>query len=659
MRRSPLAVIAVGVLWLAQTPPGVAADDDLFQFFEEEAVVVAASKHPQKLSEAPASAYVVTARDIERYGYRTLSEALQSVPGVYVTNDRNYSYIWVRGFGRPGDYNSRVLVLVNGHRVNDNLYGFTSPDHAFPLDIKSVERIEVIKGPGSALYGDNALLGVINVVTKTPSGAPGAQVNLEAGSYGTLKEFVSLAHRLPNGLDVYVGGSHRRMNGQNLSYPEFAAVNGGVAQGVDGEEDYDVYLSVAKSGLILHGNVGSRTKQIPTGSWGTRFNDPGNETTDFPGFVEVKVDQTVGAGSQVVGRAYYDWYHYRANLSYDNATPPPAVIVNRDLAREAWVGEELRVRFTPFGPDHALTLGEEFEKNLRGLQVNYDADPFLVRVDDNRTPYRWALFAQQEWTPRPAMGITLGLRYDAYESWGKAINPRVAAVVQVGEQDTVKLLYGTAFRAPTPYEMFWADFSTSKPNPSLQPEHIRTAELVWQRRIRDTGEITVGAFESRINRLISSVTDPLDGLAQYINKERISSRGIEVASKWEVPGVVSGHLGYILQGTREVSGSRLSNSPRHSGSAGLSLAFPALGASAGIEAFAIGRRTTFQQTVLPATAVLSLNLSARPWPKGPRLYAGAYNLTDTDYAVSGGGEHVPDRIRQDGRHFNFGLEHRF
>ena len=101
-------------------------------------MVLAASKHPQTTSAAPANAAVITAADIERYGWRTIGEALQSVPGFLMTDDRNYSYLWVRGFGRPGDYNSRVLTLIDGHRINDNVYGGVLAGREFSLDMRSI-----------------------------------------------------------------------------------------------------------------------------------------------------------------------------------------------------------------------------------------------------------------------------------------------------------------------------------------------------------------------------------------------------------------------------------------------------------------------------------------------------------------------------------------
>ena len=120
----------------------------------------------QKVTEAPSSVTIITADEIRGFGHRTLADVLRTVRGFYVTYDRNYSYLGVRGFSRPGDYNARVLLQVDGHRLNDNVFGSALIGTEFPLDVDLIERIEIIRGPSSALYGTSAFFAVINVITK-------------------------------------------------------------------------------------------------------------------------------------------------------------------------------------------------------------------------------------------------------------------------------------------------------------------------------------------------------------------------------------------------------------------------------------------------------------------------------------------------------------
>jgi iron complex outermembrane receptor protein len=133
--------------------------------------VYGASRHEQLETEAPSSVTVVSAQDVKKYGYRTLADLLQAVRGMYVTYDRGYTYIGIRGMNRPGDFGGRVLIAINGHRLNDPIYDQAVNGTEFPLDVDLIDHVEVIRGPGSSLYGNNAFFTVINVITAITSSA--------------------------------------------------------------------------------------------------------------------------------------------------------------------------------------------------------------------------------------------------------------------------------------------------------------------------------------------------------------------------------------------------------------------------------------------------------------------------------------------------------
>src|SRR5580692_11900059 len=156
---------------LALTATGIAQqgneDTDLSEVSLEELSniqVYSASKHMQNASEAPASVTVVTADEIQKYGYRNLADILRSVPGFYVTYDRDYTFVGVRGFGRLGDWNSRILVLIDGHRINNNVLGQAMLGNEFLVDVDMIDRVEIVCAPSSSLYGANAFFAVINVI---------------------------------------------------------------------------------------------------------------------------------------------------------------------------------------------------------------------------------------------------------------------------------------------------------------------------------------------------------------------------------------------------------------------------------------------------------------------------------------------------------------
>ena len=187
-------------------------------------VVSTASKFPQAIREAPASITVVTDEEIRRFGYRTLADVLRSVRGFYTTYDRNYAYVGMRGFARPGDYNTRVLLLVDGHRLNDDIYDQAPIGTDFPIDLSLVERVEVIRGPASSLYGTNALFGVINVVTKTGADRKGVRADAAAGSLATGGAGASYGRLFGDGRELLVAATTYRSAGQRqLHFPEFGA----------------------------------------------------------------------------------------------------------------------------------------------------------------------------------------------------------------------------------------------------------------------------------------------------------------------------------------------------------------------------------------------------------------------------------------------------
>ena len=149
----------------AQTPPSEVTTPSLEELLNVE-IISTASKFSQEVTHAPASITIITADEIRYYGHRTLADVLRTVRGLYTSYDRNYSYIGVRGFSQPGDYNTRVLLLVDGHRLNDAVYDQAPIGTDFPIDVSLIERVEIIRGPGSSLYGTSAFFGVINVITR-------------------------------------------------------------------------------------------------------------------------------------------------------------------------------------------------------------------------------------------------------------------------------------------------------------------------------------------------------------------------------------------------------------------------------------------------------------------------------------------------------------
>ncbi|MBC7976722.1 MAG: TonB-dependent receptor plug domain-containing protein, partial [Myxococcales bacterium] len=150
--------------------------------------VVAASRYAQKPGDSPTLVSSVDAEIIDRFGYRSLGEVLRGMRGVYLSNDRNYSYIGVRGLSVPGDYNTRLALSIDGHGINDAVYQLAPAGIELGLPMIAIDHVEMLRGGAWSVYGESALLGAIEVVTARGATRPGLRVtttsraNLETAS---------------------------------------------------------------------------------------------------------------------------------------------------------------------------------------------------------------------------------------------------------------------------------------------------------------------------------------------------------------------------------------------------------------------------------------------------------------------------------------------
>jgi outer membrane receptor for ferrienterochelin and colicins len=615
------------------------------------------SKYPQKLSEAPASVTVVTREDVKRYGYRTLADILRSVPGFFVTNDRNYEYLGIRGFNRPGDYNSRFLLLIDGHRLNDPIYQMALIGQDFPLDVDLIERVEVIRGPSFALYGSGAFLAVINVITRRGGEMRGGEVSLAGGSFLSHKGRLSYGNRWTNGLEMLVSGSYFNNPGPHgLFFPAFdgPATNNGIASNCDYESAYNFFSKISYQGFTLTSLYGSRSKGIPTGAFVTAFNDSRNRTVDASGFTELKYERTLPSDWGLLARLGFNLNTYDGYYRYFTEGRSGFNYQNRDVGRSQWLDGEVQVT-KRFLERHMLIAGAEFEKYLNMNQQNYDTTPYQVFLDDHRQGNFWALYTQGEFVLHPTLHFYAGVRFDRYSTCGSAINPRAALVYQPLAATTFKLLYNEGFRAPSGMELYYQDgYLTAKANPDLRPEKIRAFELIWEQKLAKTLLFKTSGFYYRINDLISQVTDPQDGLAVYRNLMSVDAKGVEVelGGHWRF---LDGRLSYSFQDVRNLKTEHLlSNCPQHLGKVNLMAPLFRDKLFGGIEVLFTSPRRTLTGRTVSAYGVTNLTLLSRNLWKGLEVSASVYNLFNQRYFDPGSLDHLSSgvrRIEQDGTTF--------
>ncbi len=622
--------------------------------------VYSASKFTQKVSDAPSAVSVVTAADIKTFGWRSVADILRSMRGLYVSNDRNYSYLGARGFLRPGDYNTRFLLLVDGNRNNDAVFDQASIGSEAVLDVDLIERIEFVPGPGSSIYGANAFFGVINIITKRGRDLNGQQVSVETGSHGMRKARASYGRRDENGAEWLLSATAYREHGPDLYFPEFdtPADNNGVAHRLDYDRGGSVLMKGGIGPFSISIAHSERKKGIPTASYSQVFNDSRSHTVDTQSFIDIGYRMQPTLDTDLSSRLYWGRYDYQGDYIYDY----PPLTINRDGSRARWWGLETKLVSTHY-VDHKLVLGVEHQRDYQRGQFNFDVDPFVPNLDDHRAGHRTGVYVQDEITLRQDLLMNAGLRYDHDSSTGDGnLNPRLALIYKATPATTFKAIYGTAFRAPNAYELYYQLLSDGgqKANPDLKAERIRTQEVMVEHHLSADARITASVFHNTVSNLITHTLDPADGLMMFQNLDRATAHGIELEFEKVWSGGTSLRASYSHQRTRDsTTGNVPPNSPRHLAKFNLAKPLFSTNWRTGLEAQYVGRRNTLDGEKVGAYWLANLTLSSIRLAPGLEASASIYNMFDRRYADPGSEEHVQDAIWQNGRHFRLKLVYAF
>ncbi len=660
-----VARLALG-LWLAGSWVGAVhaagGEDELFEeelLFGEIPSVFTASKFEQKVTEAPARTSIVTRDEIQRFGYRFLSEILQSMPGFYFNNDRNYMRLGVRGFSILGDYNTRLLLLVDGHRINESIYDSMDVDDLFVLDVDLIERVEVVRGPGSSLYGSNAFFGVINVITRDGRGLNGTEVAGSVGSDNTYQGRVSHGERLANGVEYLVSGTYHESGGNDRVYArEFddPATNNGIYEDNDDRQFDQLFGEISFGDFALQAAFVDREKHVPTGAYNTLYNDPNYRTEDKRAYVDLTYETQLEGDGNLLARVLYDEYEYLGYYPYDYG-PPPDYVVYRDEGESQQWGAEVRWSKQLF-ERHRVTLGAEYRESLKQVQKSYDVYDTYLDIDTDAAT--WALYAQDEFRVRDDLILSVGLRFDDFDSFGTTTNPRLAVVWTPVSGTTLKGIYGTAFRAPSSYELYYNDGGVFQKQPDeLDPETIETFELILEHQLTPALRAVASVYQNTVEDLISAEEDPADGLVVFGNRDDIEVRGAEMELLGNWHNGWRGGLSYSYMLAEDADGSRLLNSTRHL--LKLNLIAPLIEdkLTAGLELQYESGRETLAGKHSDDFLLANLTLSSRQWVPGLTLSASVYNLFDEDYDHPGAQEHGQDLLEQDGRTFRVKLQYAF
>ncbi|MBK8815309.1 MAG: TonB-dependent receptor [Methylococcaceae bacterium] len=553
--------------------------------------------------------------------------------------------------------------MIDGHRYNDNLFESFYINEDFPVDIDMIERVEVVRGPSSSLYGSNAFFGVINVITKRGRDQQGANIKTSYGSNNTYKTSASYGQRFSNGIEAFLTGTFYDSQGDSRFFSkEFAdpSTNNGFYIDNDEEESKRFMGKLAYGDFTLEGVYVDRKKAIPTGSFETVFNDPRAGTDDESAFLYLNYNHTFDNQLNLQARVSYNNYRYTGDYPTDfsQAGNLSDIAVNTDYFKGQWWRAGLEITKILFD-DHRVTAGSEYQDNFEQFLTNFNTRPNGIVSEINpvdSSTDRWAFFIQDEYTITSQVTFNAGVRYDYYSVSGGTINPRLALIYNPWEKTSIKLLYGTAFRAPSQFEINSPAFDVIA-NDKLKPEKLETTEIILEHYFNQSLRGELNFFHTNVNDIIANVRISGDR-TQNRNVDNVTSDGFEVQLEDNWNNGFQARLSYSWQHTDyDDQDTRLPNSPEHL--VKLNLIAPVWRDKVfiGFETQYVGARKVPAKDVGATTGKISgytisnVTLFTQNWIKGLELSVSAYNLFDERYYDPGSPDHTQNGILRDGLTF--------
>ena len=640
-----------GVLMLIAPPYAFAEESDvshqtnLIQTPIEQLMamdVQTASKIASQISAAPSAVSIVTADDIKAYGYHTLAEILESMRGLYVSNDHAYSFLGGRGYGRPGDFTGRIMLLLDGNQVNNNIYNSAGIDYTGIIDPALIERVEYVSGPGSTIYGNNAFFGIINIVSKQGHDINGLQVSGEVSSHQGREAKVHYGKRLENGAELLLSASGFNSDGQNYHFDEAVNVNNaGMARNLDEQHSRRLFGKVEWDGWFAELAYSTRKKDIPTAPYSADFNAPYNYE-DSTLEANLKHDRQLGKSLQMSLNGYYGKYDYH-RLATHSAAPWEVDSLGQ------WWGLNAQFVGTWFESQRIL-FGTEFRNDFKQDISTPNAD-----VDAHEKTL--SFYAHDEISIANKWKVNAGARVDYHKDKSGDISedtsPRVALIYQPIEATTLKLSWSTAYRRPNPFEQCYTDGSLLG-NPNLKSERMEATEFVVEHHLDRDTRILGSIYQYKTEDYIWSV--PVGSKTQFKNKDGGTADGgdLELEKHWD--NNVRLRASAAFQNAKNAYGKWQINSPRQIGKINLSVPFMHDAWRAAFELQTYGERKTEKATILGGYSLANLTITADKLLPNLGVAFGIRNLFDRDYdAVAPrsnltSGSHNPlTMISQDGR----------
>jgi outer membrane receptor for ferrienterochelin and colicins len=554
----PAALLAVSA-WL---PAAARAEEthDLDELLAE-SIVSTPSRSQETATTAPATSSIVTAEDLRRYGVRSLDEAINFISlGMVTSSPLHAVEIGARGVLLTSDYGNHVLLLLDGHVLNEAWNGSAYFDRGLAVPLELVDHIEIILGPGSVLYGSQAMLGVIHVVTRRAAARRGPTVVAEtelgfpsrrsgaliapslsdsyrdrlglgyrlAASFGREFEVGGVAGELLAGLEYYrqdgpsfelgpqaYGADAVTGEPKNFGPRATPGVWGGVTHHAYYTEAPAAYLRATLGDAYLAARAASYRRATPYLGGNVNlsgdFDVARNRETDRWLNFELGYRHTLTELVDVALRAYADGYDYHwrdeSSAAEDCSGGAPLGCTQDLLGNSKTLGSEAQVHFS-WWPELRLETLLGVDAKVRTIGSDYDVIDRSTRLalvggnEHSRSDVAFAMYAQQSASLTRWLDLNVGARLDYDERSGSALSPRSALGVTPWQGGRLKLIYSEAFRAPSAYELGYADYTTQIPPEHLRAENVRSVESSVEQHF-GAQRILFGVFRSWWSNMIS------------------------------------------------------------------------------------------------------------------------------------------------------------
>lgn len=664
--------------------------------------VSAASRESEAIEDAPASVTVISAQELEAFAYPTILEALRGVRGYAVNFDSVYGNAAVRGLGSANDFSNRLLVLSDGAVLNENILYQPFIHYDGRTDLGDVQRIEVVRGPSSVLYGTGAVSGVVNLVLKDRDEPEGVHAQISSYDNSTARGRVGFVERLGRDAGVWASVSGATSQGREVALPAAVDTDQRITREFDKFQSYTLTGKLWFKDLTLQSFWTSREDTIPTGNYGSRFGDTRSFGDDQRFLTELKLEHKFGERASIMMRAHLNYAYYHSDYWYDDDPAMPqtgtAGTYNYfETYKSWWGGGEARATIN-LGDQLRLALGGEAviheRANMEGGQYDIGHTTVMpgLHVD---APYQiLAGSALLDWRPARALRVQAGLRFDYWNLLGNqfapeadrgkttfsAASPRLAVITKPSDDDIVKLMVGSAFRAPSAYELYYADGgSTQVPSNTcgdkLKPETIYSAELEATHKFNIDWSGTASVYGTLARDVVESVEVGDACAAQagvpaeliYYRNSQVDQRilGADLELRRELRAGVMASVQYGYNHGRYASAptddpgqpsTQLPNAPSHY--AGVKVIFPiATSAVNGALRAALEDRRRIDTTTTEESdraVVVDAVISGAIARHGLRYAAGVYNLFNWQYALPAV-PYASSLMPQNGRSFIFSL----